>query len=89
MVSWIVRAGGVAGGMILSQNKVLQRFVEQTIDDLVLDRVQQRFEEEDLETPRVSLVQSGVGLVAPFSNVDIISTSFSTGRHLPSCRRCN
>ena len=39
--------------MVLSQNKVLLRFVEQIVDDLGLDRVQQRFEEQDLGTPRV------------------------------------
>ena len=41
--------------MVLSQNKVLQRFVEQIIDDMVvgLDRVQQRFVEQDFEAPYV------------------------------------
>ena len=39
--------------LVLSQNKVLQRFVEQILDDVVVDRVQQRLEEQDLETPRV------------------------------------
>ena len=61
-----------------------------------LDRVQQRFVEQDLQAPRVG---SDVGLVAPFSvvikfvaqfstgNLDTISTSSSSGRHLPSCLR--
>ena len=60
------RRGGAAGGggvavvvLVLSQNKVLQRFAEQILDDQVVDRVQQRFEEQDFEVPRVSLVQSG------------------------------
>ena len=72
--------------LVLSQNKVLQRFAEQILDEKVVRRAQQRFEEQDLEVPRVSLVQSCVGLVAPFSdmdkllalshgNLDIISTS--------------
>ena len=41
--------------------------------DMGLDRVQQGFEEQDLETPRVSLVQSGVGMAAPFLEVDFLS----------------
>ena len=53
MVSWMVRAGGQeAAGvsvkvLVLSQkkNKVLQRFAEQILDNMVVDRVQQRFEE--------------------------------------------
>ena len=41
---------------VFSQNKVLQRFVEQVIDDMVgLDGVQQRLVEKDLETTRVGL----------------------------------
>ena len=46
----------------LSQDKVLQRFVEQFIDDdkVGVDRVQQRFVEQDLDAPRVgSLTWSG------------------------------
>ena len=40
--------------MVLSQDKVVQRFVEQIIDDMVgLDRVQQRFVEQNCEAPRV------------------------------------
>ena len=95
------RGGAAAGSgvavvvLVFSQNKVLQRFAEQILDHKVVDRAQQRFEEQDLEVPRVSLVQSGVGLVAPFSDVDkllalshgnleIISTSSSSGRHSPS-----
>ena len=81
--------------LVLSQNKVLQRYAEQILDDKVVDRAQQRFEEQDLEVPRVSLVQSGVSLVGPFSdvdkllalshgNLDIISTSSLSGRHSPS-----
>ena len=80
--------------LVLSQNKVLQRFVEQILDEVV-DRAQQSFEEQDLEVPRVSLVQSGVGLMAPLSdvdnllalshgNLDIISASSSSGRYSPS-----
>ena len=44
---------------VLSQDKVLQRSVEQIIvDDKVgLDRVQQRFVEQNFETPRVVLVE--------------------------------
>ena len=43
------------------QNMILQHFVEQIIDDLVcLDRVQLRFEEQDLETP-ASEVWRGCG----------------------------
>ena len=37
--------------LVFSQNKVLQRFAQQIIDDKVVDRVQQRFEEQDLEAP--------------------------------------
>ena len=48
--------------MVLSQDKVLQCFVEQIIYVNVVDRVQQRFEEQDLEALCVFLVQSGMGL---------------------------
>ena len=91
---WGEEAAGVSVKvLVFSQNNVVQRFAEQIIDDdKVVDRVQRRFEEQDLDAPRVSLVQSGVGLVAPFSdvdkllalsdgNLDIISTSSSSGRH--------
>ena len=65
---------------------------QRVLDDKV-DRAQQRFQEQNLEVPRVSLVQSGVGLVATFSdvgqvaralshgNLDIISARSSSGRH--------
>ena len=52
--------------MVLSQNKVLQRFLEQIIDDLCLDRVQQRF--EDLERP----VSFSCSPAAPFSVVNML-----------------
>ena len=59
MGSWTVWEGGEAAGggsvavvvLVLSQNKVLQRFAEQILDDKVVDRAQQRFEEQDLEVP--------------------------------------
>ena len=54
MGSWARGAGGRVGAavgvsvqvfMVLSKDKVLQRFVEQIIvDDKVVDKVQQRFE---------------------------------------------
>ena len=41
---------------MFSQDKILQRRVEQiTVDFLGLDRVQQRFVEQDLEAPRVGV----------------------------------
>ena len=45
--------------MVFSQDKVLQRCLEQIIDDdkVGLDRVQQRFVEQNFETPRVVLVE--------------------------------
>ena len=42
--------------VVFSQDKVLQRLVEQiTVDSLGLDRVQQRFVEQDLEALRVGV----------------------------------
>ena len=43
--------------LVLSQNKILQ----QILDDKVEDRVQQRFEEQNLERPALFLWKSGVG----------------------------
>ena len=57
------RAAGQGGGgwrlrgevLVLSQNNVLQCFVEQIIDDLGPDRVQRHFVKQDLEAPRVGV----------------------------------
>ena len=74
--------------MVFSQDKVLQRFVEQ------LDRVQQRFVEQNFETPCVVLVKvwrgSGGAVLrcdqfARAVSPDIVSSSSSSGRDLPSC----
>ena len=84
---------------VLSQDKVLHRFVEQIIDDdkvgwtgfnsVPWSRTSKR--------PASCMWQSGVGLVVPFSNVikfaravsrgnlDSISSSSSSVRHLPVC----
>ena len=81
--------------LVLSQNKVLQRFAGRIPDDKVVDRVQQVCVEEDLEAPCV-LVEVWRRSVAPFSDVlqlldmlalfsHIISTSSSAGRHSSSC----
>ena len=83
-------AVGVAVGVfkVFSQDWFCSVFVKQIFDDKVVYRVQQRFVEQNLVAP---LRRSDVGLVAPFSDVlklgklDIISTSFSSGGHLPSC----
>ena len=37
--------------LVLSQNKVLQRFAEQILDHKVVNRAQQRFEEQDPKCP--------------------------------------
>ena len=49
-------------GLVLSQTRILQRFVEQILHDTVVDRVQQRFVEQDLEAPASFSGKSGVGL---------------------------
>ena len=79
--------------MVLSQDKVLQRFVEQTIDDVKVGLA----EFNTASCSRTSRRKSDVGLVVPFSdvikfaravslgNLYIISTSSSSGRHFPSC----
>ena len=83
MGSRMVRAGGAVGQeaagvsekvLVLSQNRVLKRSVEQILDDKVVDRVQQRFVEQDLEAPCVVLVEVWRGSVAPFSVVFTLLT---------------
>ena len=100
-----VRAGGAGGEadgvsvkvLVLFQKKVLQR-AEQIIEDKVVDRVQQRFENQDLEAPRLSravwrgssgavLRREHVARAVSLGNLDITSTSFSSGKHMPSCLR--
>ena len=60
--------------LVLSQTIVLQRFVEQILDDKVVDRVQQRFVEQDLEARCVVPVEVRRGSVAPFSVVYTLLT---------------
>ena len=72
--------GGAQEAPVLSQNKVLLRFVELIIDDLGLDRVQQRFEEQDLEASRTSLVEVWRGS----GGAVLRRGQVSPGRHLPS-----
>ena len=59
-LQWSGRGGGVSVEVfkVFSLDKVLQRLVEQIIeDDRVVDWVQQRFVEQTFETPCVVLVE--------------------------------
>ena len=68
-------AAGVSEQVLaLSHDRVLQRFVEQILDDKAEDMVQQRPVEQDLEAPCVVLVEVWRGSVAPFSVVNTLLT---------------
>ena len=88
-VQWWRRRQGRAGGVgrrlaagvslvvvVFLQDKVLQRLVEQiTVDFLGLDRVQQRFVEQDIEAPPRR--KSDVGLLAPSLRRDQVCRALS------------
>ena len=52
---------------IVSQDRVPRRLWCRSSSTSLLDRVHQRFEEQNLEPPRYFQWTSGVGLVAPFT----------------------
>ena len=84
--------------MVLSQNKVLQRFVEQIVDDLcwAWTGFNSASRSRTSSAPRLSravwrgssgavLRREHVAHAVSFGNLDIISTSSLSGRHLLSC----
>ena len=64
MGSWVVRAGSGAG----RGWRLCERFVEQILDAKVVDRVNSASWSRTSKRPPSSLWESGVGLVAPFSD---------------------
>ena len=65
-------------GMVLSQNKVVQRFAERILDK-VADWVQQRFEEQDVERP------GGLTWVCGAVLRRVAAPGRARGRHSLSC----
>ena len=106
---WLGRggsSGGRAGGqeavgvsvevfVVLSKDEVLQRFLEEIIDDLCLVRVQQRFEEQDLERPASEVWRGSAGAVLRREQASRAVLAWKPGHylcdlpcaggHLPSC----